>query len=85
MAVMMFGYGAGWPAWGIGLMWVGVIAVLALLILVAYALITTATRRRGRDHDTPDARSVLDQRLASGEIDTAEYRRLRSLIGSGDH
>jgi uncharacterized membrane protein len=52
---------------------------------VAYALITSATRRPGRDHDTPDARSVLDRRLARGEIDTAEYQRLSSLIGSGDH
>jgi uncharacterized membrane protein len=82
---MMFGDGAGWPAWGIGLMWIGMIAVLAFLIWAAYALITSATRRPGRGHDTPDARGVLDQRLARGEIDAAEYQRLRSLIGSGDH
>jgi hypothetical protein len=36
MTVMMSGYGAGWPAWGIGLMWIGMIAVLAFLIWVAY-------------------------------------------------
>ena len=81
---MMSGHGAGWPAWGIGLMWIGMIAVLAFLIWLAYALITSANRRPGRDQDNPDARSVLDQRLARGEIDAAEYQRLRSLIGPGD-
>ena len=81
---MMSGDGAGWPAWGTGLMWIGMIAVLAFLIWLAYALITSANRRPGHDHDTADARSVLDQRLARGEIDAAEYQRLRSLIGPGD-
>lgn len=85
MAVMMFGYEAGWPAWGIGLMWIGMIAVLAFLAWAAYALVTSTTRRPGRDHDTPDARSVLDLRLARGEIDAAEYERVCDLIASGDH
>jgi uncharacterized membrane protein len=70
---------------GISLMRIGIIAVLAFLIWVAYVLITSATRRPGGDHGTLDARGVLDQRLARGEIDTTEYQRLRSLIGSGDH
>jgi uncharacterized membrane protein len=82
---MMSGYGAEWPFWGVGLMWIGMIAVLAFLIWVAYALITSATHRAGRDHDNPDTRGVLDQRLSRGEIDAAEYQRLRTLIGSGDH
>jgi len=81
---MMFGHGTGWPAWGIGLMWIGMIAALAFLIWVAYSLITSAARWPRRDQDTPDARSVLDQRLARGEIDAAEYQRLRSLIAAGD-
>ena len=81
---MMSGHGVGWPAWGTALMWIGMIAVLAFLIWMAYALITSANRRPGRDQDNPDARSVLDQRLARGEINAAEYQRLRSLIGSGD-
>jgi tellurite resistance protein TehA-like permease len=55
MTVMMSGDGAGWPAWGTGLMWIGMIAVLAFLIWLAYALITSANRRPGHDHDTADA------------------------------
>src|ERR1700677_5104195 len=31
-----------------------------------------------------DARGVLDERLASGEIDGAEYQRLRGLIAAGE-
>ena len=82
---MMFGYGAGWPTWGIALMWIGMIAFLAFLVWAAYALITSTTRRPGSDHGTADARSILDQRLARGEIDAAEYQRLRGLIASGGH
>jgi putative membrane protein len=85
MVVMMFGYGSGWPAWGIALMWIGITAFLAFLIWAAYALITSTSRRPGRDpgpHPGSAAR-ILDERLARGEIDTEEYRRLRDLIGSG--
>jgi uncharacterized membrane protein len=84
MAVMMSGFGTGWPAWAIGLMWIGMIAVLALLAWAAYALITRSARRPGRGQRSTSARSVLDQRLASGQIDTTEYQRLRGLIASGD-
>ena len=45
---MMFGYGSGWPAWGIALMWIGITAFLAFLIWAAYALITSTSRRPGR-------------------------------------
>ena len=81
---MMSGHGAGWPAWGTGLMWIGMIAVLAFLVWAAYALIARANRGPGHDPGTADTRGVLDQRLARGEIDAAEYQRLRSLIGPGD-
>src|SRR5260370_29446337 len=32
---------------------------------------------------SPDASRILDERLARGEIDTAEYQRLRDLITAG--
>jgi putative membrane protein len=87
MVMMMFGYGygAGWPAWGIALMWIGMLAFLAFLIWAAYALITSTSRRPGRDPDPQpgNAARILDERLARGEIDAGEYRRLRDLIGSG--
>lgn len=86
---MMFWYGGGWPFWEVSLMWVGMIAFWGLLIWAIYALVTSANRRPGAE--TPgeeqrgdDAQRILDQRLARGEIDTDEYRRLRGALASGD-
>jgi putative membrane protein len=90
MVVMMFWYGnAGWPFWEVALMWVGMIAFWGLLIWAIYALITSATRRtgpqpRGEEHRGDDARRILDERLARGEIDAEEYRRLRDELASGE-
>ncbi len=94
---MMFGYGGtggGWPIWAVALMGIGMLAFLGVLIWVGYALMTNATRRshqQRRDdqgaHERrsgADAREVLDARLARGEIDAAEYQRLRGLIAAGD-
>jgi uncharacterized membrane protein len=97
MAAMMFGYGGtggGWPIWAVALMWVGMLAFLGVLIWVGYILMTSATRgsrqqhrgdQRARErHSGADARGVLDERLARGEIDAAEYQRLRGLIAARD-
>jgi len=82
---MMSGYDSGWPAWGIALMWIGMLAFLAFLIWAAYALNTSTSRGPGRDPDRHpgSAARILRGRLARGEIDAEEYRRLRGLIGSG--
>jgi putative membrane protein len=80
MVVMMFGYGNGWPVWESALMWIGMIAFLGVLIWAGYALITSASRKPGHGGDP---RRILDERLARGEIDTAEYQRLRDLIAHG--
>jgi putative membrane protein len=87
MAAMMFWYGGHWAFWQESLMWVGMIAFWGLLIWGLYVLISGAGRKSGgKDHtggdDSADARRILDRRLASGEIDPAEYRRLRDLIGA---
>jgi uncharacterized membrane protein len=93
----MFGYGGtggGWPVWAVALMWIGMLVLLGVLIWVGYTLMTNTSRRpraaRGagpgahEPRDGADARGVLDQRLARGEIDAAEYQRLRDLISAGD-
>ena len=85
---MMVGYGVGWPFWEVGLMWVGMIAFWGLLIWAVYALVTSATRRpgpggQGEEHGG-DAQRILDERLARGEIDTDDYRRLRDALASGE-
>lgn len=86
---MMFWNGGGWPFWEVALMWVGMIAFWGFLIWAAYALITRATRRPGPqtpgdEHRGDDARHILGERLACGEIDTDEYRRLRDELASGE-
>ena len=85
MVVMMFWYGGHWAWWQGGLMWLGMIAFWGLLIWGGYALITNATRKPRDIDDGSDAVRILDRRLASGEIDAAEYQRLRGLITTGDH
>jgi uncharacterized membrane protein len=97
MTAMMFGYGGagGWPVWAVAFMWIGMLAFLGVLIWVGYILMTNATRRphqqRRRDQgahqrrSAAGARGVLDERLARGEIDAAEYQRLRGLIAAGDN
>ncbi len=85
---MMFWDGGGWAWWQAGLMWLLMIAFWALLIWVIYALITGATRRgrepeRGEQQQPGSARRILDERLARGEIDADEYRRLREILDGG--
>ncbi len=82
---MMFWNGGGWPFWEVALMWAGMIAFWGLLIWAVYALITNATRRPDPEHRGEDARRILDERLARGEIDTEDYQRLRDLIASDIH
>jgi putative membrane protein len=85
---MMFWYGGGWAWWQAGLMWLAMIAFWALLVWAVYALVTGATRRPGESGpgepgQPGDARSILDGRLARGEIDAEEYQRLRDLLDGG--
>jgi uncharacterized membrane protein len=59
--------------------------LLGALIWAVYALVVNATRKPDYDRDTQpgNAARILDERLARGEIDAEEYRRLHDLIGSG--
>jgi len=81
---MMFWYGAHWAFWQAGLMWGGMIVFWGLLIWAIYALVTTTRKPPRDDNDGGEARRILDQRLASGEIDEAEYQRLRELLNNCD-
>jgi putative membrane protein len=87
MVTMMFWYGSHLVFWQAALMWIGMIAFWGLVIWAIYALFTStarSARRPGDEQQGADARRILDQRLARGEINTAEYQRLRDLIGA-DH
>ena len=81
---MMF-WDSGWAWWQVGLMWLAMIAFWVLLVWLIYALVSGAIGRgrqperdEGRRGD--DARRILDERLARGEIDIEEYERLREVI-----
>jgi putative membrane protein len=86
MITMMFWNGGGWVWWQAGLMWLVMIAFWALVIWAIYALVTHVSRRPDqagpgdRQSQPGDARRILDERLARGEIDTEEYQRLRDVL-----
>ena len=86
---MMFWYGSGWAWWQAGLMWVGMIAFWALLIWAVYAVVKSITTRDAGQPEpsggrpAADPRRILDERLARGEIDAEEYRRLREVLDGG--
>lgn len=82
---MMMIWNSGWAWWQVGLMWLGMIAFWGLLIWLIYALVTGAIGRGrqpggGEEPGGGDARRILDERLARGEIDLGQYQRLRDVI-----
>lgn len=83
MAAMMFGYGGSWPFWEVGLMWIGIIAFWGLVIWGIYTLVTSLTRKQDSKPDGVPATRILDERLARGEIDAAEYRHLKDAMTAG--
>ncbi len=77
-----WGNGVHWWAWLLGV--IGMVAFCGLIIWAIWYFVTSLSRGVS-DHDYPPAgaRHILDERLARGEIDAGEYRRLRDLM-SGD-
>ena len=71
--------------WTMGWMWVWPVLVVAGLLIIGYVVVRLVLGGRpaspaGADVDGSAARRILDERLASGEIDEDEYRRRRSLL-----
>jgi putative membrane protein len=81
---MMWYSGGGMQWWGWLLGTVGMVAFWGLIIWAVWYFVTGQYRRPGRDSGSSgDARRILDERLASGEVDPEEYLRLRDLIAGG--
>ena len=88
---MIFWYGSHWVFWQAALMWIGMIIFWGLVIWGIYAIVTSYRRSGGGEGAAgagqgprgDGALRILDERLARGEIDADEYRRLRELIISG--
>jgi uncharacterized membrane protein len=78
--MMMFGNGGHWVFWQVALMWTGLLVFVGLLIGGIYALTSGRTSTTGNASPDDEARRILDSRLATGEIDDEDYRRLRGLI-----
>lgn len=68
-------------AGGVLLMVLLILAALGVLVLLAYLFLREAPARRPRPlHPGHDARNVLDDRLARGDIDVEDYQARRSLL-----
>lgn len=81
---MMWYSGSGMHWWG----WlIGAVMMVALWVAIAWGIwyfVTNLTRTSDRGRRPSDAKAILDERLARGEIDAEEYRRLRDLMRGGD-
>lgn len=78
---MMWYWNGGVHWWGWLLGFAVMIAFWGLIVWGAWYLLSGMTSRptEGRP-DTRDAKAILDERVARGEIDAEEYRRLLGLI-----
>ncbi len=65
------GFGIGIPGLGMILVWV------AIILLVVWLVGALVGNRCPRDKD---ARQILDERLAKGEIDQDEYEQLKTRL-----
>jgi putative membrane protein len=69
---MMWGLAPWWH-------WLGMVAFWVLLVVVAVWAVGRLFPPTPQTH-TSAARATLDERLARGEVDLEQYRRLRELI-----
>ncbi len=85
---MMWYWGGGMQWWGWLLGALGMVVFWGLLIWAIWYLVVAVVRRPGADRrpsDRSDSKRILDERLARGEIDADEYRRIRDLLSGGQH
>jgi putative membrane protein len=74
-AVMWWDHDFGWAGWLA--MWLGMTGFWVLIAVLVLALVRMSRQPGSQE---PDARQVLERRLARGEIDVAEYEeRLAAL------
>jgi putative membrane protein len=78
------------PGWGMGWMWLFwlllVLGVVLLAVVVVRAVgggVTREGRSGGSQAERSQARQVLDERYARGELSTEEYRERLRVLGEG--
>jgi len=74
---MMWGWGSGYGWIWMVVVWAAVIG--GVIWVVTQLSVRNGTRGQGGSRD---ARSILDERFARGEIDEDEYRRRRDELSS---
>lgn len=83
---MMWDWGGGMQWWGWLLGALGMVVFWGLVMWAIWYFVIAVVRRPESERRTGDAKGMLDERLAKGEIDAEEYRRLRDLMtGKADH
>ncbi len=80
---MMFWYGGHWGSWQGALSLVVMVAFWGLFAWALYAVLTGVRRWPGQYGGRPDSHSILDERLARGEIDQDQYKATLDLIRTG--
>ena len=81
---MMWYLGGGVQWWGWLLMSVGMVVFWGLVVWALWYFVTSLTRSSHPTQRPREAKHILDERLARGEIDAEEYRRLRDLMRSDE-
>jgi putative membrane protein len=85
MGGMMYGNGyghGGWMySWGGGIfMWIIMIAVIAVVVYIIVAPISSRQNRTQGQQPTESAQEILKKRYAKGEISKEEYERMKKDI-----
>lgn len=77
---MMWYWGGGvhWWSWLLGLS--VMVLFWGIVVWAVWYLVSSLLQGPERSGPPSDAKRILDERLARGEIDAGEYERLRDLI-----
>jgi putative membrane protein len=78
-----YGGSVGWGGWL--LMSLMMLAFWTLIVVAVVAVVRSLRRDSDRpgQRDAPDARQLLDERFARGEIDADEYGKRQELLRAG--
>lgn len=73
--------GIGMMGFGLLMMFFGLLVLVGLVAIAVWAVIYFTGSGRSRGTDETQARNILDQRYARGEIGDDEYLRMRKQLG----
>jgi putative membrane protein len=76
----MFDMHDGWGGWMI-VGWIWMIVFWGLIIWAVYAIISRLGGAEGRHSQSSNARAILEERFARGEITREEFEEARRALG----